>query len=176
MQGDAAAGMLWAALLFSGVGTLSKVFVSEEEQGTGDLLRMWARPHAVFWGKALFATVQMGITALVVLLEFLMLSGVNPKEIGLLALGLLGGVLCLAGIVTLSSALISRGSNRGALGGVIALPMLFPVLAMGVGSGRSAFEGSMRLAGWNSAFAMILFAFLVFCIAPYLFAAIWREP
>jgi len=91
LTSEAAAGMLWAAILFAGVGTLTRAFVAEEEQGTADLLRMWARPPAVYWGKAGFAFLQMSGTALMVSLLFLVLTGVGVGNYPLLALTLLGG-------------------------------------------------------------------------------------
>jgi heme exporter protein B len=176
MSGEGSAGMLWAALLFAGVGTLTRVFVSEEEQGTGDLLRLWARPHAVFWGKALFGMLQMVLTAALVSLLFLMLTGVAIAHPWLLFSSLLGGAAALAGTVTLASALISRGSNRGALAGVVALPLLLPLVALGVSAGRSAFEGLGLQSGWAACAGIWLYTLAVFAVAPHIFAAIWREP
>src|SRR4051794_37721914 len=49
-----AAGLLWVTLLFSSILALPRSFIGEEETGTADLLRLLARPHVVFWGKALF--------------------------------------------------------------------------------------------------------------------------
>ena len=51
LQGTLAAGLLWIALVFASVLALPRSFVIEEEQGTGDLLRLWARPHSVFWAR-----------------------------------------------------------------------------------------------------------------------------
>jgi heme exporter protein B len=176
MSGEGSAGMLWAALLFAGVGTLTRVFVGEEEQGTGDLLRLWARPHAVYWGKALFGLLQMVLTAALVSLLFLLLTGVEVANPGLLALSLLGGAAALAGTITLASALIAKGSNRGALAGVVALPLLLPLVALGVSAGRSAFDGFALAGGWASCAGIWLYTSAVFSVAPHIFAAIWREP
>lgn len=53
LSSEAGAGMILAAILFAGVGTLTRVFVSEEEQGTADMLRLWSRPVAVFGASLL---------------------------------------------------------------------------------------------------------------------------
>ncbi len=173
---DAASGMLWAALLFAGVGTLTRAFVAEEEQGTGDLLRMWAHPHAVYWGKALFAFLQMSATAGLVTLLFFMLAGVGVSNYAMLGLALLGGSAALAGMVTLVSALVSRGSNRGTLAGVVALPLLVPLVALGVTAGRSAITGLAQPAGWASCGGVWCYTLLVLAMAPYQLAAVWGEP
>ncbi len=176
MTGEGAAGMLWAALLFAGVGTLTRAFVAEDEQGTGDLLRMWARPHAVYWGKAIFAFAQMVLTGFLVTLLFVILTGVTVKVPLMLVSSLIGGSAALAATVTLVSALISRGANRGTLAGVVALPLLLPLVALGVTAGRSAFDGISPSTGWSGSAGVWLYTLLVFATAPYQFAAIWREP
>lgn len=171
---EAAAGMLWAALLFAGVGTLTRAFVAEEEQGTGDLLRMWARAHAVYWGKALYAFAQMAVTAAIASILFLTLTGVGAANPLLLAAMIVGGSAALAGTVTLVSAVISRGSNRGTLAGVVALPLLLPIVALGVGAARAAVDG-VSPNGWTACLGVCCYALLVCSVAPYQFAAIWGE-
>lgn len=175
LTSEAAAGMLWAALLFAGVGTLTRVFVAEEEQGTGDLLRMWARPHAVYWGKFAFATLQMAATAGVVALLFLVLTGVGVANYSLLAVTLLGGSLALAGMVTLVSAMISRGNNRSTLAGVVAMPLLVPLVAMGVSAVRCSLSGQAISGGWLSCAGVWEYTAVVLAMSPFQFAAIWSE-
>ncbi len=172
----AASGMLWAALLFAGVGTLTRTFVAEDEQGTGDLLRVWSRPHSVFWGKALYACVQMLVVGAVVSVVFLTLTSLRVAVPSMLVLSLVGGVLALSGTVTLTSAIISRGANRSNLSGVVALPLLLPLLTLGVSSTRSAIEGSGLQSGWQVCAGTWLYTLVVFAVAPHVFAAVWREP
>lgn len=176
LTSDGGAGLLWSALLFAGVGSLARAFVAEEELGTGDLLRMWARPEAVFWGKTFFSFFQMTATAFVVSVMFLTLTGLEVANLGMLALSLLGGSAALAGIVTFSSALIARGSNRGTLAGVVALPMLLPLMALGVTAGRNSLGEVLGAARWDATAGIWMYALLVLMIAPHLFAALWREP
>lgn len=175
LTSEAASGMLWAGLLFAGLGTLVRSFVAEEEQGTGDLLRMWARPHAVYWGKAVFAFIQMAATATLVATLFITLTGVGVKNVPMLAAALLGGSASMAGMITLVSALIARGKNRGTLAGAVALPLLVPLVALGVTAGRSAVDGMAQLAGWNSCAGVWLYTLMVLATAPYQFAAVWGE-
>jgi heme exporter protein CcmB len=168
--------MLWAALVFAGVGTLTRSFLAEEESGTGDLLRMWAQPHTVYWGKTIYAFLQMSATAAFVSILFLILTGTEVQHFGLLALTLLGGSAALAGTISLVSALISRGSNRGTLAGVVALPLLIPLVALGVTGVRCALDGMSMSAGWTSCTGVWLYTLLVLSTAPFQFAAIWSEP
>src|SRR5205807_3271510 len=79
-----AAGLLWVTLLFSSILALPRSFIAEEETGTGNLLRLIARPHAVFWGKALFNLLQMLVTAALLSTLFLMLTGLPVTHLMLL--------------------------------------------------------------------------------------------
>lgn len=175
LTSEAASGMLWAALLLAGVGTLTRAFVAEEEQGTGDLLRMWARPHAVYWGKATFAFLQMVATSFVVSLLFFILTGVSVFSYLMMTLTLVGGSAALAGMISLVSALISRGSNRGTLAGVVAMPLLIPLVALGVTAVRASIDGNSQTAGWSSCAGVWMYTLLVLATAPYQFAAVWSE-
>lgn len=170
-----AAGMLWAALIFAGVGTLIRAFVSEDEQGTGDLLRMWAQPHAVYWGKALYAFVQMAATSLLITLLFFVLTSVSPSHLGLLVLTLCGGAIGLAGVVTLVSALISRGGNRTTIGSVVAVPLIVPLVALGVTAVRASIDGAFLGKGFETCLGVWGYSVAITAVAPYVFAVIWRE-
>lgn len=170
-----AAALLWVTLLFSSVTSLPRTFISEEEQGTGDLLRLIARPHAVFWGKALFNLALMLVTAVLLSVLFLVLTGPYTVVFGLYALCMLGGSVALAGTVTFCGALVAQGANRFVLAGTIAMPMLVPLLAVAV-SGTAVALGAGNLAnGAISAAALWGYGVALFAVGPHLFAVVWRS-
>jgi heme exporter protein B len=167
-------GLLWVVLIFSSIISLPRTFVSEEESGTGDLLRLLARPHAVFWGKALFNLAQMIVTALGLSVLFFVLTSLSISLPGLYLVSLLGGCAALAGAVTLCGALVAQASNRSALVGAIGLPLLLPLVALGIGATRVAMgEGTLK-SGFESAFGLWCYAAAIFAAGPHLFAAIWK--
>jgi heme exporter protein B len=171
-----AAGLLWVALLFSAIIALPRAFVAEEEQGTGDLLRLVARPHAIFWGKALYNLLQMLLAALLLSVLFFTLTGVEVSAAGLYAVCLLSGSAALAGAVTLSGALVAQAANRSALVGAIALPLLLPLMFLAVQGLSAAIEGPgpMYGAGVQAAVGLAGYAVVAFAVSPYLFAAVWK--
>lgn len=168
-----AAGLLWVTLLFAGVVSLSRVFIGEEEAGTADLLRLIARPHAVFWGKALFNFANIAITALAVSVLLVALANLHVSNLTVYFLGLFGGCASLAGSVTLSGALAAQAANRSALLGSIGIPVLLPVVVLGIDSTRVAFGGlhqaEMSIAG------LWCYAIAVFAISPWVFASTWKK-
>lgn len=184
---DVAAGLLWVTILFASVLALPRTFLLEEEQGTGDLLRQFARPHAVFWGKALFNLGLNLVTAFGVTWLFLILARLPVSVPWLLALSVFAGCAALTGAVTLCGALVARASNRAALAGAVSIPLLMPVLSMGVSGTRVAlstgiFDGpptqfaiGFLRDGTMATVGLLSYAVLSLVIGPWLFAAVWKS-
>ena len=170
------AGLLWIVVLFAASLGLGRVFVGEEERGTGLLLRLNVRPGAVYAGKLLFnTTLTLGLNAAAVLL-FVVLLGVTVEVPGLLAAVLALGALGLAGTMTLLGAIIARTARRGPLMPVLAFPLLLPLLSSVVRATREALLGG---AGWTAARGELLvlvgFAGAVVTASFLLFDYVWRD-
>ncbi len=175
LQGSIGAGLLWVGLLFAAIASLPRSFLSEEETGTADLLRQWARPHAVFWGKALFNLGQMLATALLLSTLFLVLTSLVVTAWPLYLVSLLFGAAALAGAVTLCAALVARAANRAALVGAISVPLLLPLIALGVGAVRVALGDGSAEGGWAACVGLGFYGMAIGAFGPYLFAAIWKS-
>ncbi len=169
------AAMLWVILLFAAVVALPRAFLVEEEQGTGDLLRLWARPHSVFWGKALYNLGLMLLTGALLSALYLLLSGQTVERPALYVACLLGGCAALAGSTTLCGAFVAQASNRFALAGAVALPLLVPLLAVTVTGTASAFGAGSAESAERAAAGLWAYAVATFAMGPYLFAAVWKS-
>lgn len=170
-----AAGLFWITLLFSSMISLPRAFTIEEELGTGDLLRLMARGHAVFWGKALFNLGLLVVTGAILTVLFLLFARVHIESVGLFALSVVGSCLALAGGVTLSGTLVAQAVNRGALSAVIALPLLLPLTAIGVGALRVAFGEPGDATGLRDALGLLCYGVASMAIGPYLYTAVWKS-
>lgn len=170
-----ASGLIWVTVLFTAVVAIPRVFLLEEEQGTGDMLRLSARPHAVFWGKGLFAFAQLLAGAAVTSLLFFILTSVPLYGVGIYVVGLTGGCAALAGAVTLCGALVAQAANRAVLAGAIALPLLLPLIALGVAGMRTALEPDGAQGGVEAVLGLWSYAAAVWAIGPHLFAAVWKR-
>ncbi|CAN5525742.1 heme exporter protein CcmB [soil metagenome] len=175
LNGDIAAGLIWVAILFSAVIALPRTFILEEEQGTADLLRLVARPHAVYWGKALFNLVQITVMASVLSFLYFGFADLTVKVPWLYAMSLFGGCAALSGAVTLTGAIVARAANRAALAGAVAVPSLLPIMAMGVSGMRVAFGVGFESGGQLWTMGLIGYAALTLSLGPWLFAAIWKS-
>lgn len=187
ITGDLAAGLIWVAILFASVIAIPRTFLVEEEQGTADLLRLFARPHAVYWGKALFNAAQTCVLSTLIVALFVLFTNSAVGVPGILVITILGGSFAMAGAVTLAGALVARANNRAVIAGAISVPLLLPVLGMGVGAMRVVFAGQMLGAdpnefltgfvnsGWMSAVGLSCYAVATMAIGPWIYAAVWKS-
>lgn len=187
LSGDIAAGLLWVAILFSAVLALPRTFLLEEEQGTADLLRLTARPHAVFWGKALFNLSLTTLTSAGITLLFCLFTSVPVAVPWLLALTVFGGCAALTGSVTLCGALVARATNRAALAAAVSIPLLMPVLSMGISGLRVAFAANvfnqasspfteaLLRSGTMAALGLVGYSVASLVMGPWLYAAVWKS-
>ncbi len=174
VNGRLGSGLLWITLLFSAVVGLPRAFILEEEQGTADLLRLWARPHAVYWGKLLFNLAQMFGTALLLSLCFLFLMGMHVTQLPLYLLALALGCSAVAGAVTLCGAIVSQAANRGTLAGAIALPLLVPLVAILVAATKFSLGDGLAEISWQATAGLGCYAIVSLSFGPWIFQAIWK--
>ncbi len=172
---DVCASLIWSVLLFSSLLSLPRAFLAEEENGTADLLRLMARPHAVFWGKTLFNLLQTWVGGLLLGGLFVGAVGLDVPHRRLFVVCLLGGGAAVAGAVTLCGAIAAQATNRAALAGAVAIPLLLPLLQWGV-TGMRAALGVERLSyGTNAAVGLVCYAVVSIVVGPTLYAAVWKS-
>lgn len=174
LNGTIAAGLIWVSILFAQIVSLPRVFLAEEELGTMDMLRLTARPHAVFWGKSLFSTTQGVATGLLLSGMFLAFVGQPVQYPILFLVSIVGGSACLSGAVTLCGALVAQSANRYALAAAIAVPLLLPVVTMAVGATRGSMGEGFHRQAVDCAVGLYLYALASQTIGPGLFALVWK--
>jgi heme exporter protein B len=171
---DISAGLVWVVILFASILNLPRTFLLEEEQGTADLLRLFARPHAVYWGKVLFNILQVLGTATLVSVLFLGFTGTRVSVPWIYVVSLIGGSCSMAGAVTLCGAIVAQAANRAALAGAIAVPLLLPLVQLGVTGMRAAFGSGLVGGGQAAAVGLVAYAAIMLAIGPWIYAAIWK--
>lgn len=173
-----ASGLLSVALLFAAIVALPRTMLLEEEQGTGDLLRLVAEPQDVFWGKAIYNLGLMLTTGLVLSVLFLGFTGTPLAIPWLYCLCLLGSCCAFTGAVTLCGALVAQASNRTALVGVLSVPLLLPLTFLAVSGLRVAFDmkgGFNVMNGVIAGVGLVCYGFASLAGGPYLFSAVWKR-
>lgn len=167
--------LLWIVILFASLAGMDRIFVKEEESHTAGLLRLSARPHAVWLGKLIF---NLGLlTALMVILVplYLLLMDLPLKlGVGALVAVLAAGGFALGVVSTIVAAIISRAISHGALFAVLSLPLLLPLLIF-------AIQGSSAVAAGNpgtlseSLRALLSFGGIMLVVSAAMFPVIWQD-
>jgi heme exporter protein B len=167
---DAAAGILWVALAFSGTLALGRTFERERQAETlKALILAPTERSALYVGKLIgmlgvMSLVVAVVGPLVLVLFRVSVSGVVWHLLALLVTGGLG----FAGVGTLFAAMLSRSLSRDILLPVVLYPLTVPLMIAGV-SGTSA----LLAAEPNLARAEVWLAMLIFFDAVFLTLALW---
>jgi heme exporter protein B len=176
LEGDLAAGVLWATLLFAAMLGINRLFVAEHEQGGFEafLLAPVDRTTLLF-AKASALFCYLGAVELVAVPAFaVLLLGPSPGPAFPELLGVL--VLANAGIAavgTLASALAIQTRARDLIAPLVALPLLVPVVIAGARATSPLLleAGADPLPGkWLAVLALydVVFALLAYAVFDYL--------
>ena len=132
--GDAAAGLLWVAIAFSGTLALGRTFERERYADTlrALLLAPSGRP-AIYVGKLIGILGLLFATEIVIvpLVALLFQAGFFDHFMLMLAL-LLAGTVGFACVGTLFAAMLSRARSRDVLLPILLYPVTIPVMIAGV--------------------------------------------
>ena len=127
----AAAGMLWAAVVFTAVLGLIRTFSAEAEGGVLDALLLAPVDRAAIWlGTALAQLGFLLVVEAIAVPVWLLLFGGLP--LGTVIAALLLADIGIALIGTLSAALALGARTRDVLLPVLVLPFLIPIVIAGV--------------------------------------------
>jgi heme exporter protein B len=176
LEGDLAAGVLWATLLFAAMLGVNRLFVAEREQGGFEaFLLAPVDRSAMLLAKAatlflyLVAVEVIAVPAFIVLLLGPSPGGAFPEL--LLVLLLADAGIAVAG--TLASALAIQTRARDLIAPLVALPLLVPVVIAGARSTSPLLleAGADPLPGkWLAVLALydVVFALLAYAVFDYL--------
>ena len=171
---DAAAGILWIAIAFSGTLALGRTFDRERQSDTLRALMMAPvdRP-ALYVGKLvgvliLLAVVEAVVTPLVAFMFQAPLFAHPFLMVSLLAAGTIG----FAAVGTLFAAMLVRARSRDVLLPIILYPITIPVIIAGVRGTAALLQAEVDLPMARTWLAMLVFFDVVF-----LTLALWTfEP
>jgi heme exporter protein CcmB len=172
--GDAAAGILWIAIAFSGTLALGRAFERERQSDTLRALMMSPidRP-ALYLGKLcgvliLLAAVEAIVAPLVALMFQAPLFAHPWLMLGLLLTGTLG----FAAVGTLFAAMLVRARSRDVLLPVLLYPITIPVIIAGVRGTAALLQADV-----DEPMARAWLSMLVFFDAVFVTLALWTfEP
>jgi heme exporter protein CcmB len=175
---DAAAGILWISIAFSGTLALGRAFERERQSETLRALMIAPidRP-ALYLGKLVGVVALLGVVELIVVpLVALMFQAplfAHPfMMIGLLVTGTVG----FAAVGTLFAAMLVRARSRDVLLPVLLYPITIPVIIAGVRGTAALLQAEVDLPMARAWLAMLLFFDVVFVtLALWTFEPVMTE-
>jgi heme exporter protein CcmB len=175
---DAAAGILWIAIAFSGTLALGRAFERERQNETLRALMLAPvdRP-ALYVGKLLGVLILLALVEIVLVpLVALMFQAPLFQHMWLM-LGLLGGgTLGFAAVGTLFAAMLVRARSRDVLLPLLLYPMTIPVLIAGVRGTAALLQADVDEPMARAWVAMLAFFDVVFVtLALWTFEPVMTE-
>jgi heme exporter protein B len=155
---EASYGLLWVALLFTGILGLTRAFAAEREQRMLDGLILAPCDRSAIWlGKAVAVIVFLALAEVVALPAFaLFFEPVTWEVVAAVVLADLG----LAAVGTLLAAMAAASRARELLLPLLLLPLAIPIVVGGVGASISDDPGQFLgfLALYDLIFAILCWA------------------
>jgi heme exporter protein CcmB len=175
---NAASGVLWVAIAFSGTLALGRAFERERQSETLRALMLAPVERAsVYLGKLIALLALMALTeVLLVPVIGLLFHAPLARAPWLLAGLLVTGTVGFASVGTLFAAMLVRAQSRDVLLPVVLYPLTIPVIILGVQGTGSIFAVEPNLALAGNALAMLVFFDAIFVtLALWTFAHVMRD-
>jgi heme exporter protein B len=167
--------LLWIIIFFSAMSGLSHIFVREEERHTADTLKLIAQPTSIFLGKFLFNLFLLYLLELVTIPLFFAVMNFEIVGTGIFICILVVGSFGLSAGATMTAAIISKASAKGALFAVLSFPILLPVIIAGINGTKIAVQHSEFSEASGELQMLFSFSVVVMTAAILLFEFVWNE-
>ena len=166
--------VLWLGALLASLLALDRLFATDQDDGSLDLIVTGGPPLELAVGaKAAAHWLTTGLPLVVASPLFGVLLNLEPKSIGATVLTLLVGTPALTLIGLIGAALAVALRRGGILLPVLVLPLTIPVLIFGVAAANAALDGPVRFA---TPFAILCALTLIsLVIGPFAAAATLRH-
>lgn len=175
---DAAAGILWVAVAFSGTLALGRAFERERQSETlRALLLAPSERAAIYLGKlAGMLLLMIGVEVVLVPIVGLLFDAPIARAPLLLGALLVSGTVGFAAVGTLFAAMLIRAHSRDVLLPVLLYPITVPVIIAGVRGTAAIFGADPNLEAATAWLSMLVFFDAVFVtLALWTFAPVMSE-
>jgi heme exporter protein B len=166
--------ILWLGALLASLLTLDRLFASDHEDGSLDLILMAGPPlELAIATKALAHWLTTGLPLVIAAPAFGLFLDIEPRSMVAVALTLLVGTPALALLGLIGAALAVTLRRGGLLVAVLILPLTIPVLIFGVAAANAAVAGPVPFGTPFAILCALSLASLV--IGPVAAAAAFRH-
>ncbi len=138
------AAVLWIGALLASLLGLDRIFASDHEDGSLDLLLLAPAPlESIAVAKAVAHWVVTGLPLVIVAPLLGLMLGVEPKALAAVSLTLLVGTPAVTFLGLIAAALSVTLPRGGLLSAVLILPFAIPLLIFGVAATNAAAAGEI---------------------------------
>jgi heme exporter protein B len=167
--------LLWIVIFFSAMSGLSHIFVREEEKHTADTLKLVADPTGVYLGKFLFNLFLLYLLELITVPLYFAVMNFEVSGVAIFITVLVLGSLGLSAGATMTAAIISKASAKGALFTVLSFPILLPVIVTGINGTKIAVREIEFIKAAADLQVLFAYAVVVLTAGILLFDFVWNE-
>jgi heme exporter protein B len=154
---------------------LSHIFVREEEMHTADTLKLVTQATSVFVGKFIFNVFLLLVLNLITVPLFFAVMNFEVAGVMIFICIVFLGSIGLAAGATMTAAIISKASAKGALFAVLSFPILLPVIVAGINGTKIAVKQITFSAVGSEIQMLFAYSVVVITAAILLFDFVWNE-
>ncbi|NBC25414.1 MAG: hypothetical protein GVY08_01000 [Bacteroidetes bacterium] len=168
-------GLVWIIILFAAMTGMMRSFVFEADKKTWDLLKLHARPQEVYMGKLAYNFIFLLVLHLFTFFFYILMMNLQVASAPYLLAVILFGAAGLAGVTTLTSAMIARADRRGAVFSVLCIPLLVPLLLILTSVTKTALIEGAAPDALNDLAALVGYCGVTVSAGLLLFDFIWED-
>ena len=172
---DIKSALLWIIIFFSSMSGLSHIFVREEDKHTADTLKLVAQPTGIFLGKFMFNLLLLFLLEIITVPLFFAVMNFEIEGISIFISVLILGSLGLSAGATMTAAIISKASAKGALFAVLSFPILLPVIIAGISGTKIAVQQISISEASGELQMLFAYSVVIITAAILLFDFVWNE-
>lgn len=169
------AALFWIILFFAAMSGLAQVFIKEEEAGTAMILKLSSEGIIIFFGKLLFNLILLALLAVLIIPLFIVLLKTTPADWGKFLIGLMMGIIGLAGATTIIAAIVSKATIKGALFTVLSFPVLMPLLVAVIEITKASFLGDGSVDVSAPLQLIVAYDVVMITLSVLLFDFVWQQ-
>jgi len=166
--------LFWIIILFAAINGTAKSFLSETK---GKMLYYYfmVRPGVFILGRTFYNTLLLGFMGLLCLGIFMLLNGDPVSNFPLFLCSLLLGVIGLAAVFTLVSAIASKAGQNLTLMSILSFPIVLPLLMILIRLTNFSMSGMSFSDSLNYLLSLLSLDILMFVLSVILFPYLWKE-
>lgn len=166
-------GLIWLIILFAALNAIARLFVTEREQLTLDLLLLSASPLSIYWGKLAFNYVFLVLFSIPTIVIFDVMANLSIASFTHLTVIILLTNLALAAATTLLAAIVAESDAKAAIFPVISVPIIFPALIIAVELSSKCLTDATEAILWSDLLPLFGFCGALLSASTLLVDYIW---